>query len=185
MAHDVTITSGVSAQSNVHVHVYDVATAIDAAADAGMNWRDMSKRERRAAVEGFGTLRETAHTSNATCVALHEDMARALVPTERGELPDPDVLAFGDGTSSFTSSDTSLNNRVGEIGITDPTNDGTTWLISEYVDSLELNGETLAELGVVSSDGGLWNHSPMPNAIDKTTASALTVNVEIPMSDHP
>lgn len=175
---------GVALTANVSIHEFDVAGARAAAKDAGFVWSEMTRRSRRAAVLGFGTHRNEMHVSNATCDGLHNYVAAAMVPSRRGNLPEPAQLAFGDDATSFSPDDTELNNQVGSIGITDPTVSGTSFYISEYVDSLELNGHTLAELGIVDSGGGLWNHAPIPTAIDeKTSAVALIVNVEIPASD--
>lgn len=176
---------GVTSGANVHLRVFDVERAQTAAENAGFEWSSLRKHERRHMVESFGERTRTARFSNVTCTALHESMATSLVPSARVDAPEPVAVAFGDGTTSFATTDTTLNNRVGSVSLTDPSHAGNTFAVSEYVDSLELNGNLLAEVGIEDEAGRLWNHAPIPDPIDKTTAAALIVNIEIPMNDHP
>lgn len=169
----------VGIRDNVRIETYDISTlrAIEPRFD------DLSKEGRRRLLSYIRPQSaQTAH--NVTCNPLHELVAELLnFNANRENVDDIATLAFGSDDSSFSSTDTELNNKVGEIDVVDPSNDGTEFRVDEYVDSLELNGETLRELGLVSESGQLLNHAPFPSAIDKTSSIALLVSVSIPISD--
>lgn len=141
-----------------------------------------------------GKVKRRESTHNVTCIGMHRQTAALLNHhNDHDTIVDPPTeLAFGDdwggGTSPdstmFTSSDTSLNNRVGAVDLTDPSNSDDTYRVDEQVSSLELNGETLRELGIFTEAGKMWNHSPMPTEVNKTSDEALTVSVSIPAGDN-
>lgn len=142
-----------------------------------------------------GDIKRRASTHNVTCVGLHRQVAILLNHhNEYDTVVDPPTeIAFGDdwggGTSPdsgvFNTSDTELNNRVGAVELTDPSSTDTTYRVSEQVSSLELNGESIRELGIVTESGKLWNHAPMPTEIEeKTSSEALSISISLPIGDN-
>jgi len=167
--------------ANVHVLGFDRARLRAAVPE----WDGLPRAARHAHLNR-GTVaphRET-HTHNVACEGLFGYIAHALTlsQSEGSDLAGPGRLALGDDASAFDSSDTSLNNRVGDIAITDPVAQGPTFRINEFLSSNELNGETIRELGIESSDGTLWNHSATDEAWSKTQNLALLFEVEITIS---
>jgi hypothetical protein len=120
-----------------------------------------------------------------TTTGLHDLVAVRLTldAGESTEIEDLATLVLGDDDSSFATSDTSLNNKIGEISITDPSASGATFEVNEFLSSNELNGETIRELGIESESGTLLTHAPTPSALSKDQTKAYLFNVEITMSD--
>ncbi len=187
---DITLRErAVGIADNVSVTVLDVS----ALREEWPNWEQWPAATRRRYTEAFAPVTSTATVHNVTCTALHQQVAALLNHrNDYDRVSDPPVeIAFGDdwggGTSPdpsvFNTTDTSLNNRVGSISLTDPSNDGSEWRADENVASLELNGETLRELAVVTESGALWNHAPMPTEVSKTADDALILSIAIPISD--
>lgn len=116
---------------------------------------------------------------------LHELIAVRLTldASQAGDIDDLATLAIGDDDSSFATTDTALNNRIGEISITDPSASGSTYEINEFLSANELNGETIREVGIETADGTLVQHAATPSDISKTSSLALLFNVEITFSD--
>lgn len=152
--------NAISAESNIELRVYN--TDEDALADHN--------------------VREVYHFSNITCVGLHSYIPLLLdFRNEYDRVVDhADLIAFGDDASAFAENDETLNNRIGEISLTDPESLGTQWRCSELLGQLELNGENIRELGVVSESGRLWNHAALPTPLEpKTTDDAVVINIAI------
>lgn len=123
--------------------------------------------------------------SNVTCDGWQEHLAHAatLDPSRGDELDGPGRLALGSDDSAFATTDTSLNNRLGSISITDPVSQGATFRVNEFLSSNELNGTTIRELGIESESGSLWNHAPTSQDWAKDQNLAILFQVEITMSD--
>lgn len=176
------VADKVRATDNVRIEQYDIA-----AIRAGYpGWDDLPKRVRHVWVKRCTEPVHVGRVSNVTCVALHEYVTRAMTFAERdaGSLDPPRELAWGDDDTSFATTDTELNNEVGErTPITDPSATDTTFNIDEYLSSNEQNGNTLREVGIFSESGDLWQHSATDQVYNKDNTFALVINISIPIGD--
>lgn len=120
-----------------------------------------------------------------TTEGLHETVAVRLTldPDQASDIDELATLLLGDDDSSFATTDTSLNSKVGDLSITDPSASGDLYEINEFLSSNELNGETIREVGIETASGTLVQHAPTPNDIAKDQSKALLFNIEIQMSD--
>jgi hypothetical protein len=123
-------------------------------------------------------------THNATTDALHAHLAGHIDPETMVGDATPEVLALGsDGTGgddgAFASADTSMDSPEGTVDVTDTIYDasGGDTTFTTFIDSSQLNGVTLAECGLRTGDGELWNHAPITPNIDKTNAKTAVVEV--------
>lgn len=191
MTHDPEITDpGVAMGDNVHVEVYD---ARDLREKYTPEWDRLSRRERRDRVRAEAPLHSEQSTQNTTCIPLLQQIAKLLNfrnGAERVRDP-PTELALGDDwgggaspdSTVFSTYDEQLNNEVGRVPITDPSDSGRSFRVDEYVGTQELNGETLRELGIVLESGALANHAPLSQEIQKTSDEAVAIGVDIPISN--
>lgn len=170
---------------NVDVTVFDVGSVreeIDR-----QTWRTMPKGSRRELVTNHARVVDEQTTHNVTCIGWHEYLPTLLnFKHDYEQIADPaSEVAFGDDAASgFAIGDRSLNNRVGAIELTDPADQGDTWSCAEYLSSLELNGETLREGGIISASGALWNHFELPQYIQKDSNTALLIEIRVPFGDQ-
>ena len=158
--------------------------------DAHDRWDKLTKADRRRLLASGGVLatRDTYHR-NATCEGLHRALAKLLAGDPNA--PRPALVALGDdwggGTTpdadAFTPSDTTLNNKVGEITLSDPAGVGTRWAAQELVGSLELVDETIREWGVILSNGALANHGPVNPAINRSDKENTLLDLAIPFTN--
>ena len=121
-------------------------------------------------------------TSNTTTELLSETQAALLNPNETVADPEVGGLLLGDaGGSGVAAGDTSLNNKVGGVGLTivraASVGDARDLEFSAFVDTTELNGETINEVGLVNNltDERLFNHATI-NAVGKTNQNTVTVD---------
>jgi hypothetical protein len=118
-------------------------------------------------------------TRNTTVDGLHETVVDLLNPTSAVGVDATD-LALGTGTAAPASTNTSLNNEVGRVEVTEFADQGTTLGTSTFLDTGELNGFNIEELGLVtaSTGGRLLNHS-LINTVQKDDATAVTFDVSL------
>lgn len=173
---------GVGLADNVHVTAYNVT----ALRDRYPRWATWPRHTRRRYVEAAAPEKWSGSTHNVTCASWHEQLAALANPANDFEAVEdpPSTVALGTDDSSFAVSDTALNNRVGEIALTDPSNTGDTWGMSEYLASTELNGYTLREMGIESAGGALYNHAAFPSPIPKDSDLALIIEASVPVGDQ-
>lgn len=153
------VTGAVAVGTNVRIEHYETP--------AVEGWADLPKAERKRRLLDQHPPERVGECHNVTCVGMHEYLPALINPHNDFSLIEdqPTQVAFGSDNTSPTSSDTSLGNRVGAIGLTDPTNSGTEWSCTELVGSLELNNYDLYELGVESDSGTLFNHALLPTPL--------------------
>lgn len=167
-------------RQNVKVKIYDT----DVLRYLYPEWDTLEKEEKFKLIQNTGkeALRKIK-IHNVTCVGLHEYLTTCIDP-EQDHTADGDEIAFGTDNSSFSSSDTSLNNEVGRVDVSDSSESSSTEIaFSSFVDSTELNGNTLAELGLYSNDGNLWNHAEISPTVDKTTSETIVAEIYIAFSN--
>ncbi|WP_436933702.1 hypothetical protein [Halovenus marina] len=173
------IISEVGWTANVYVRVHD----LDELRARYPEWDDLDREEKLERTRGVPP-RETDHVSNVTCVGLHEYAIDDLHPDQTVDI-DASHLAVGsdDGTQPSTG-DTSLNNQVGVVSITDSIDVASTLKSSVFIDSSQLNGNTLAEVGLTtaSSGGTLLNHA-LISPIQKDADSTVTIDVDLTAED--
>jgi len=175
-------TAEAVATDNVRVVAFDV----DRLRYAIPEWDALPRAARLAHLRDTPVApRQTSTASNATTTGLHETIAAALTlaPTQGDDIDELDTLLLGDDDSSFSDTDTSLNNKIGDIQITDRSATGATFEINEFLSSNQLNGETIAELGIQTASGRLCNHAPTTADYAKDQTIAILFNVEITFSD--
>lgn len=166
---------------NVSIRVHDV----DVLRYLYPEWDALEKEEKLQLVKSTGkTSLRRIQVHNKTTDALHKYLAKNINP-EKSDSDDGNKMHFGDDDSSFNSSDTALNNKVGESGLTDTTYDSSAkeTTFTTFLDSTELNGETLKEIGLVSGNGNLWNHAAISPTIDKTNTETVVADIAISFSN--
>lgn len=168
-------------RNNVRLSVFDV----DVLRFIYPEWDALEKKEKLKLIKYISpeALRRV-ETHNVTCVGLHEGLAKSVDP-ETNYSDEANKFVFGDDDSSFSSSDTSLNNKVGEVGISDTSLDLSSEEVTytTFVDSTELNGNTLSEIGIETSDGNLWNHADISPNISKTSSETVVAEIFLTFSD--
>jgi len=173
------ISTQVGWGTNVHVRVHDVEDLRARHPD----WDDLDRAEKLDRTREVAPV-ATDHVSNVTCVGLHEYAVDDLHPTQTVDI-EASHLAVGsdDGTQPSTG-DTALNNQVGVVQITDSIDNNSTLKSSVFVDSSQLNGNTLAEVGLTtaSSGGTLLNHA-LISPVQKDADATVTIDVDLTAED--
>jgi hypothetical protein len=168
---------------NVTVEVYDPAVLTYLFPE----WPALTKREKLAYIRrAVPPARERAREHNVTCVGLHEFLPKVLDPDQTDEL-DVSHLGLGDDDASFAAGDTALNTEQGRVVVTEAAVSGTQIDYEVFVDSSELNGVTLRELGLFTgpaSDSAalLLNHAAVSPTVDKTNSKTVVFTVSLSFS---
>lgn len=145
-------------------------------------WPALDRHEKYRLLKGHDP-RVRQEETNVTCVELHKWLAQVINP-EKSIVDSVAELLLGDGGTTTSSSDTSLNNQVGKIDLTDSEYDSTVpeSHFSFFIDSTQLNGNTLNELALNSNEGRFMNHAAIDPSVDKTNAKTLVIEVIIDVS---
>lgn len=127
------------------------------------------------------------------CEGWHKLLIRLATPED--ELTHSDIdwkLAVGDDDSTTPAyTNTSLNNQVARIDVTDWINEGTNLFTSTFIDSTEANPssgsfQSIVEVGVVavidSSTEYLCNHSTIAE-IQKDNSKTATIEVTLELNN--
>lgn len=141
-------------------------------------WREMRPMHQLELTQHLDPI-ESHESTNTTCVGLHEWLVDSLngataPPTK------PSGIALGrDGTTVPTSSDTSLNDHVETIDITQFADEGTQVRVTAFVGEDEANvdvanGETISEMGIYAGSR-LLNHSTFSTDYEKDDTKTMTV----------
>jgi hypothetical protein len=159
---------------NVLVRTYDLATLKEKYPD----WEDYSRLEKHHLAAQTPAESLSIHR-NTTVDGLHETVVDLLNPTSAVAVDATD-LALGTGTATPDSTNTSLNNEVGRVEVTEFSDQGATLGTSTFLDTGELNGFDIEEVGLVTSSSGgrLLNHS-LINTVNKDDATAVTFDVSL------
>lgn len=168
-------------KKNVRLRVYDV----DVLRYLYPEWDALQKEEKLKLTKNTGPEAiKRVEVHNATTTPLHKELARCIDPSSSVD-GSADQIAFGDDDSSFSSSDTSLNNRVGAVGISNSSIDLSVpdVLFESFVDSTELNGETLSEIALESTTSDIWNHADISPNISKSSSETVIAEITISFSD--
>lgn len=146
-------------------------------------WDALDKAEKYVLIRNHAPEYQIA-TSNVTCVGMHRWLARAINP-EISVNDGANAILLGDDNSSFSSSDTELNNQTGSVDVSDSTYDDSVpeSIFTAFVDSTEQNGITLRETGIESETGRLMNHAEISPAVDKNSDKTVIVEITIQFSD--
>jgi hypothetical protein len=173
------ITATVGWSANVHVRVHDV----DELRSRHPDWDDLDRQQKLERTRDAPAI-HTEHVSNVTCVGLHEYAVDELDPNQSVDV-DASHLAVGsdDGTQPSTG-DTSLNSLIDTVSITDSIDNSNTLKSSVFIDSSQLNGNSLEEVGLTtaSSGGTLLNHA-LISPISKTADNTVTIDVDLTAQD--
>lgn len=127
-------------------------------------------------------VREHHTTGNTTCVQLHHlivDLLDASQPVQEVI----NELAVGRSTTTPTESDTSLNDEVGRVDVTEFTDTGGTIEVRVFLGEGDANvdtaaGESLSEVGLYAGPYFL-NHSVLTQDIDKDSTTTATIMVRL------
>lgn len=166
---------------NVQLKVYDT----DVLRFIYPEWDTLDKNQKLQLVQNTGIeAAKKIKEHNVTCIDLFNYLAKNVNPDRNADAAG-EKIAFGTDDSSFSSSDQSLNNNVGEITLSGADTDASTHetTFTAFMDSTELNGYTLKELGLIGSDGGLWNHAAISPTVDKTNSETVVAEVFITFSN--
>lgn len=145
-------------------------------------WDALNRDERYQLLQNHVPDREIEE-SNVTCTELHKWLAQVINP-EININDEVSELYLGDGGTTTDSNNTSLNNKVAEIDVSDASYDelDEETLFSVFVDSTEANDTTLNELALVSENGRFLNHAPIEPDVTKTNSKTLIVEVVLGFS---
>jgi hypothetical protein len=159
---------------NVLVKTYDLETLLR----KYPNWDDHSRLAKHHLAAQIPAESVSIHR-NTTVDGLHETVVDLLNPAS-AVTADATDLALGTGTATPASTNTSLNNEVGRVEVTEFSDQGATLATSTFLDTGELNGFDIEEVGLTtaSSGGRLLNHS-LINTVQKDDATAVTFDVSL------
>jgi hypothetical protein len=168
------ITPTTLTEENILIRTYDLETLQQKYPD----WGDHSRLAKHH-LAAQTPAESVSITRNTTVDGLHETIVDLLNPTS-GVTVDATNLALGTGTATPSSANTSLNNEVGRVEVTEFSDQGTTLATSTFLDTGELNGFNIEELGLTtaSTGGRLLNHS-LVNTVQKDDTTAVTFDVSL------
>lgn len=103
-----------------------------------------------------------------------------LDPNQSPSDLDASHIAVGDGTTEPSSGDTGLTNELARFAVGSTTDNGNRLTTSTILASDQYNGETVAEVGLVSaSSGGTFFNHALVGPEDKTSAKEITITAEL------
>jgi len=129
----------------------------------------------------------TQSTHNVATDGLFVGLVDGLDPNTSGNDP-IQALAVGDDASAFNQGDSSLNNPLGEITVTNvvPDPDAGEIRASFFIGTNAFENQILRELGLQSQSSRLQNHAPIEPEIDKQSGEkAATIAVIIGFGPGP
>lgn len=159
---------------NIMIRTHDIA----ALRDRWPDWDEYSKARKRD-LAAQTPAEQCSITRNTTVDGLHESIVDLIDPSQTVSL-DASDLALGNGTTAPASANSTLNNEVIRIPVTDSADRGTSLFTSTFLDTTEGNGLTLEEVGLVTepSGGVLLNHS-LIDTIAKDDETTATIDVTL------
>jgi hypothetical protein len=170
--------STTTTEENILCRTHDLPTLQDKYPD----WGEYSRPERHHLTAQTPAETVSIHR-NITVDGLHESIVDLLNPSS-SNTPAVSELALGDGDSPPVSGNTSLNNEVERIAVTETSDRGTSLAVSTFIDTGQANGETIREVGLVDSGGTLLNHA-LVTPIDKDDETTATIDVTLSFSPNP
>lgn len=144
--------------------------------DIRPGFNNLPHREQRTFLQKIKPV-ERYVTHNVASTVFLEYLVDVLDRNQSVTDEDPDRFAFGTGNSTPSSSDTGLDNEVGEIAIATVTDDGTTLRMEGTVTESELNGNTLEEIAVTNNNAFFFNRA-LIGPIEKTNDITFSVTGE-------
>lgn len=168
-----TVKETIGIESNIRLSVYDGQDL-----ERVPGWGKLSDAGKLEVIDSREPLREHYH-HNTTTIDLFEYIVDDLDPDQTANVT-ASHLAFGDGGSTPSSGNRSLNNEVYRTSIVTSTDANDTLETRTLLDTGEANGYTIREVGLVtaSSGGLLLNHSLINDEV-KNDRKAFTVDVSI------
>jgi hypothetical protein len=168
------MTATTATIENIMVRTHDASTL----REQYPGWDGFSKARKRD-LAAQTPAKECSITRNTTVDGLHESIVDLLDPAQTVSLSASE-LALGDGTTAPASANTSLNNELIRIPVTDSADRGTSLFTSTFLDTSEANGQTLEEVGLVTdSTGGLLLNHSLIDTIDKNDETTATIDVTL------
>jgi len=119
----------------------------------------------------------TETTHNVASTVFLEYLVDVIDQNQTLTDQDPERFALGTGDSSPSSSDTALDNEVGEITIGTVTDNGTTLTMEGTIGESELNGNTLREIAVTNNNAFFYNRA-LIGPIAKTSDESVNITGE-------
>lgn len=166
---------------NVDIQVLDV----DVLRYLYPEWDSLRKNEKLKLARNVNMeVKRRVQVHNVTTIDLHNYLAYNINPDSSRNENGANIV-FGNDNSSFSSSDTSLNNTVGQSDVSNATTDESVGhtIFTTFVDSTELNNNTLREVGLESNEGSLWNHAEITPEIDKSSSETMVVDITLSFSN--
>lgn len=162
-----------------HIHIHDHARTRDniriGVHDVSQfeQWDELGTAEKLEQLKAAEPDRSTT-SHNTTCIGLDELRAETLAETYGVEKAT--AFALGDNDTAPDHKNRSINNKVGEVDISEYTASGNQLVLDGFAGSDQLNGETLTEIGTISDAGRLLNHAVF-NAVVKDSGEAVHFEV--------
>lgn len=171
-------TQATPREANVYVSTYDPAVLTY----LWPEWPALDSKEKLGLLRAYSPgPREEARQHNQTTRAFHQFLTRTIDPEQSPGRDGVAYLLAGRGGAGGTSSyDDSMNLPIGSpVEVTDTVYTATSAevQVTTFVDSTQLNGYTIDEVGIQSEQGDLWNHAVLASVVDKTAAKTMVVDV--------
>lgn len=149
------------------------------------NWRHLSD-EAKLLLHGHVEPDSVDEFTNVTCVGLHEWIVDCLNASTTAPA-DVSEVALGRSDATPSTTDTSLNDEVGRVGVTEFADESDQLRVTSFVGEGEANvdtqaGETISEGGVYAGDT-LLNHSLFDTAYEKDDTKTMTCECVLAFSD--
>lgn len=171
----VTVGETAVATGEVLIRVYDVNEMPD-------DWLQRSREYRAAAYLGEQVPCEREVVENTTTIELDEHRAQSL--TASGSVDPVSGWEVGTGTAAPAYNDRDLTASVYTADVVSATSDGVNLNVSAFLDTTEANGNDLAEGGLRSQSGRLYNHATY-TAITKTSNREIVYDVTLTFQTAP
>lgn len=163
------------ATDNIEIYVHN----IDDLKDSIDNWDGLSKEEKHKKVKEVEPERKI-EDHNTTVDGLNEYIVDNLDPNQAINKDASHIEIGSDNTGGTSTSDTSMNTVVDTLAITDSADNGKDFFTSTFIDTSELNGNSIEEAGLIteSTGGTLLNHSTF-TAISKDNTKTITLDITL------
>lgn len=169
------IFAGNRVKDNIKIKVHD----IEALKSNVENWGELTKREKWQVANNTKPTK-VIEEHNTTVDGLNEYIVDNLDPSQSVNKDASHIEIGSDNTGGTSTSDTSMNTLVDTLATTDEADNGKDLFTSTFIDTSQLNGNSLEEAGLTtaSSGGTLLNHSTF-TAISKDNTKTVTIDITL------
>lgn len=165
-------------EDNVEIKVHDV----EKLRQIFDSW-DSFRKEKKIELIRSVKPEEEYSTHNITCVGLDETIVDLLDESNQMTESASDIAVGDDDSTAPSHSNTSLNNKVGELEISTFEDQGSSLLMSAFADSSQLNNYVIKEAGIITEEDTLLNHADITN-VDKTSSKTMTIEITLSFTNQ-